>query len=530
MKSVSVSSEDLDINSNRRPLQHSTASWTDDLPICCKSDVGIAPNTVYEGLMPETYVYENRVLNFSTDMNCCLYGVFDGHDGPRAAHFTSERLSAELLLGQLTSGSNDEIVKNNLAQAFTVVERGYFESIDVELAKKTHLQSQLPEPPDLAEKHYPSVMQQIETLNDTIKGGTTALVVVILNEKLFVANVGDSRALLCQYDNQNKLMVQQINEDHNICNLNEVKRLEKLGLDVESLKSNSKLRFTRCIGNYSCKGGYKDNKALKDASTEPIIATPDIYGGISLDKIKDGFIILMSSAVYKSYEEAIGGEFVNEEIADLVAVHLRSSERITGVAQKVADKIALHHLKTFGVKHKSNRNDMTLIVRNINFPVLDKLPSTSYSEISGQHPVSIPYEDNTPMRFESSEEIANHNIKNNKSLSLVMPLQSNLTDTPSSATNSLFTSVCLTSSTNTSPSDNTPTNLTKNNLSIEHLHTSTQSAEDIFFRIDYQTALELDEDNRVASYVNFSCFDKNAWQAAKENTTETNIVNGNVVL
>ena len=65
MKSVSVSSEDLDINSNRRPLQHSTASWTDDLPICCKSDVGIAPNTVYEGLMPETYVYENRVLNFS---------------------------------------------------------------------------------------------------------------------------------------------------------------------------------------------------------------------------------------------------------------------------------------------------------------------------------------------------------------------------------------------------------------------------------------------------------------------------------
>ena len=66
---------------------------------------------------------------------------------------------------------------------------------------------QLPEPPDLAEKHYPSVMQQIETLNDTIKGRTTALVVVILNEKLFVANVGDSRALLCQYDNQNKLMV-----------------------------------------------------------------------------------------------------------------------------------------------------------------------------------------------------------------------------------------------------------------------------------------------------------------------------------
>lgn len=39
----------------------------------------------------------------------------------------------------------------------------------------------------------------------------------------------------------------------------------------------------------------------------------------------------MSSAVYKSYEEAIGGEFVNEEIAGLVAVHLRSFERITSI-------------------------------------------------------------------------------------------------------------------------------------------------------------------------------------------------------
>ena len=71
------------------------------------------------------------------------------------------------------------------------------------------LSLQLPErlPPDLAEKHYPSVVQQINALNDAIKGGTTSVVAVVVNNKLYIANVGDSRALLCQLDNQRRLDV-----------------------------------------------------------------------------------------------------------------------------------------------------------------------------------------------------------------------------------------------------------------------------------------------------------------------------------
>ena len=83
------------------------------------------------------------ILTFRTENDCFLYGVFDGHHGSRAAHFTSERLPAELLLGQLTPGSPNDAVKSILAQAFSVVEHGFFESIDVELAKRTHLQSQV---------------------------------------------------------------------------------------------------------------------------------------------------------------------------------------------------------------------------------------------------------------------------------------------------------------------------------------------------------------------------------------------------
>lgn len=537
-----TSPDTADLSPNRRPLQRSDASWTDDLPLCDHSDVGIAPHTTYGGMMPETYVYENRVFNFATDNNLFLYGVFDGHDGSRAAHFASERLPAELLLGQLTPGADDEIIKSILVQAFSVVERGFFESIDVELAQKTHLQSQLPEPADLAEKLYPSVVQQIEALNDAIKGGTTALVALIINDILYVANVGDSRALLCQYDNKDHLKVEQLNDDHDVHNQNEVERLASLGLNIENLKSSQggKFNFTRCIGDYLLKGGYKDNELLKTATSEPIIAKADVYGGISLKDIKNGFLVLMSDAVYKSYQQAAGKRDVNDDIAHIVANQLRHSNRIRGVAQSVVDKIAFYHSETFGKQHGKNRDDMTLIVRNINHPMgSSALPSLITDEIlSRQHPVSIPYEDSS-IRFAAvgSDDIfttTSNTSTNNKPLSLVMPSQQQSSASRDHSAAVLTTSylpshhtssssaAAIHSSTSTSPSDDTPTNLTnKSQLSMEQLAPvvppNIQTFDDMYFRIDRQGTLELDDDNRVAPYVNFSCFDKEAWMVAERN-------------
>ena len=41
---------------------------------------------------------------------------------------------------------------------------------------------------------------------------------------------------------------------------------------------------TRCVGNYLVKEGYKEYEELSSASEEPIIAEPEIHGGIQLDE------------------------------------------------------------------------------------------------------------------------------------------------------------------------------------------------------------------------------------------------------
>lgn len=80
---------------------------------------------------------------------------------------------------------------------------------------------------------------------------------------------------------------------------------------------------TRCLGNYLIKGGYKEFDDLKTATQEPVIAEPDIIGGIALDETCQ-FLLLMSAGLYKSIEEATRTDQVNKYIAKLVVeqVHI----------------------------------------------------------------------------------------------------------------------------------------------------------------------------------------------------------------
>lgn len=62
------------------------------------------------------------------------------------------------------------------------------------------------------------------------------------------------------------IRVEKLNDDHTLENESEVRRLAALGLPKENIQNRFMLGqqlYTRCIGDYSLKGGYKDNELMR---------------------------------------------------------------------------------------------------------------------------------------------------------------------------------------------------------------------------------------------------------------------------
>jgi len=113
-----------------------------------------------------------------------------------------------------------------------------------------------------AQTTHPTEVARLQEIESHISGGCTAVVAVVAKKKLFIANVGDSRAILVYREHdQPALQVKQLSEDHGVENEEELNRLSELGLDPEQLIRTGRLgtqENTRSIGDYSIKGGYKD--------------------------------------------------------------------------------------------------------------------------------------------------------------------------------------------------------------------------------------------------------------------------------
>lgn len=82
-------------------------------------------------------------------------------------------------------------------------------------------------------------MDRLKTLNYELSSGATSVLALIFNDKLYVANVGDCRALLCRTDSNGVLRVVQLSVDHDLNNEDELLRLSQLGLDVEKIRQSN---------------------------------------------------------------------------------------------------------------------------------------------------------------------------------------------------------------------------------------------------------------------------------------------------
>ncbi len=82
----------------------------------------------------------------------------------------------------------------------------------------------------------------------------------------YLIYLGCSRALLCKTDSTGVLRVTQLSVDHDLNNQEELHRLQQLGVDTDKLLQIGHIanhQYTRTVGNYNLKTGYRDMEALR---------------------------------------------------------------------------------------------------------------------------------------------------------------------------------------------------------------------------------------------------------------------------
>lgn len=113
------------------------------------------------------------------------------------------------------------------------------DSIYDRLAEREVYFDEIPQGLNLYEAYQkvPDVVENIKRINIELSSGTTAAIAYIYKNKLYVANVGNSRVLLCQTDINGVLKVVQLSVDHDLRNEDELLRLSQIGINIDYLRN-----------------------------------------------------------------------------------------------------------------------------------------------------------------------------------------------------------------------------------------------------------------------------------------------------
>ena len=177
-------------------------------------------------------------------------------------------------------------------------------------------------------------VSQVCTLNDhPIHAGCTSIVAVLINRELFVANAGDSRAVLCRA----RGIVEPLSYDHKPSQEKELQRIKKAGGFVNQFgRINGNLNLSRSIGDLK----YKQTSDLPPAE-QMITAEPDIKK-VMLEG-DDEFIIFGCDGIWDclSNDEAVKyirdridtthpAEILREMLDEIISDDPRASQGIGG--------------------------------------------------------------------------------------------------------------------------------------------------------------------------------------------------------
>lgn len=170
--------------------------------------------------------------------------------------------------------------------------------------------------------------------------GCTAVVALLHDKELFVANAGDSRCVVCRNGKALEMSIDHKPEDQV-----EFERIQKAGGRVTlDGRVNGGLNLSRAIGDH----GYKMNKKVQPED-QMISALPDIKK-ISIEP-EDEFMVLACDGIWNFMTSDDVVEFVQDRIAD-------PTKKLTDICEEMFDYCLAPHTKGDG----TGCDNMTAII------------------------------------------------------------------------------------------------------------------------------------------------------------------------
>ncbi|KAL5715505.1 protein-serine/threonine phosphatase [Ranunculus cassubicifolius] len=241
-----------------------------------------------------------------------MVGVFDGHNGAEASEMASKYILHYFLLHVwefLRQEEFGEFIYNSLVNG-TENHKEFKSSSPVTLERLIHMKI-LKESLSMAIQDIDKIFSEKARIHN-IPAGSTAVVVLIVDNQLLVANVGDSRAIVCsetlktpgdikaarekfyrqrrsQGDSAKKFKtgpnhfsVTELTRDHHPDRDDERLRIESFGGFVEDSRVNGELALSRSIGDVT----YKEYGVISTPEvTEWQLGANDTYLVVASDGI-----------------------------------------------------------------------------------------------------------------------------------------------------------------------------------------------------------------------------------------------------
>ena len=279
------------------------------------SKMGI--NSVYE--LPKQDNQDNYFITHYDDIQIHFIGVCDGHGtyGHLVSHFIKETLPQclhkELLNRSIISSSSSTTTPNNVLHP-SIIKR-CIENAFVQTNSKLSNNASI----------------------DTNFSGSTCVSLVIANECIYTANVGDSRAIVCKHHciNGNSIWESEsITRDHKASEVDESKRIERFGGRIEQYKDEHGVYIgpKRVWLKNDPVPGLAMTRSFGDqiASSVGVVSDPEIKERTL--KEEDKVVVIASDGLW---------EYVtNEQVCDIVkeVYACKSSDKICQMLYKAAYK------------------------------------------------------------------------------------------------------------------------------------------------------------------------------------------------